>query len=312
MALLTATLILVASRFFLDWKAGGICQGSACAIDFLLEWGAEKLPDFAAGWFEALRQNPAWLWGFVIAFGAFLWLKSRAWKKTRLNSTRAWAALKGNGKPPSWSPTLTSKLRGLFRSKLGTAIRWAAAGLVFLLILDVLVVLAGWTSFYARSTLGLLCHKTAPEVSEGIKMPQSVTLDISDPCFASGIALEEGQTYRFAVALPGGEWRDGRHPAGPDGFTSAKLTLFVPVRREISEPWLKLMGQVGDGGKESFVIGSGLKAYRARSSGELFLYVNDAVFGLLPAPYWAWPYFWDIGANAGTATITVAPQEGSD
>lgn len=56
------------------------------------------------------------------------------------------------------------------------------------------------------------------------------------------------------------------------------------------------------------MIGAGLEEYGPRSSGELFLYVNDAVFGFLPD--WAWPYRWEIGRNQGEGTITLSPQRG--
>lgn len=144
-------------------------------------------------------------------------------------------------------------------------------------------------------------------------MSRSVTLDISNPCFATGIALKEGETYRFEVDLAGSEWSDGpNYPTDPDGFTSAKHLLWTPLRRTISEPWLKLMGQTGDAGKEYFAIGSGQKAYTARSNGELFLYVNDAVFGFFPEPYWAWPYFWESGRNKGKAKVTITHFENND
>jgi hypothetical protein len=92
---------------------------------------------------------------------------------------------------------------------------------------------------------------------------------------------------------------------GPDGFDDPWLMPWIPLRRHLGEPWLKLMGRIGDAGAEDFPIGSGPTEYRARSDGELFLYVNDAVFGLLPGRFWAWPYFWGLGANKGSAEVTV-------
>lgn len=310
-ALLASTLVLLTSRFFLPWTDDGICKGSACAIDPLLELTIAVLPDFAAGWFEALRQNPPWLWGFVITFVVFFTLKGMAWRKTRLESTRAWAALKGRGSPPEWKPTLTSKLRGLFRSKRRTAIKWTAAALVFALILVLLLTFAGRASFHARSTLGLLCAATPSAALSTLAGSESVTLDISNPCFATGLTLEEGKTYRMETD-PGGEWLDGPYPAGPEGYTAGHLAPWTLLRRSLSEPWLKLMGQIGDSGKEHFAIGSCRDAYTAKSSGELFLYVNDGVFGFLPSPYWAWPYFWERGQNQGRATITVTRIPNSD
>ena len=52
-------------------------------------------------------------------------------------------------------------------------------------------------------------------------------------------------------------------------------------------------------------VGAGLKEFRSRSTGELFVYVNDAVFGLLPGQGWALPYTWKLGPNQGSAEITV-------
>jgi uncharacterized protein (DUF2235 family) len=65
-ALWLLTVALIASRFYLPWQEGGICKGSACFIDPFIQYLIDTLPDSMAGWFEALRQNPKWLWGFVL------------------------------------------------------------------------------------------------------------------------------------------------------------------------------------------------------------------------------------------------------
>lgn len=300
-ALLGATAVLVASRFFLDWVAGEICKGKACVLDPLLKLVINALPNFAAGWIEALRQNPNWLWAFFGVFLILLLLKKATWKATQSRAMAAWSVLKGKGSPPPWKPTVTSKLRQAADSNLRKAIKWITATIVFVLILALLVVLVGRTTFYLRSTAGLLCHNGKATVLTG---SQTVTFDISNPCFATGVALKDGTSYRFEVKTAG--WTDGGIPAGPDGFTSSKLHPKILLRRHLSEPWFKLMGRIDDAGREDFVIGSGLKEYRARSDGELFLYVNDAVFGFFPGRYWAWPYFWAVGANTGTATVTIS------
>ena len=301
MALLVATLVLIVSRFFLDWSAEGICQGAACLIDPLLEQTRNALPDFTAGWFEAWQQNPAWLWGFIATLSVLFYIKMKALGKTQARAMAAWAQLKGNGSPPVWRPTFTSKLRQAARSNFCKASKWIAARVVFLLILLLLVVLAGRAAFFIRSTLGL-CYEKSPlaTITESAK----VSFAISAPAFASGILLQEGETYRFAVA--DAEWYDGKYEAGPDGFDSSGLGWGVVLRRKVSQPWLKLMGRIGNTGKEDFVIGAGPMEYQAKSSGELFLYVNDAVFGLLPGRFWAWPYFWELGKNKGKAVVTVS------
>ena len=47
--------------------------------------------------------------------------------------------------------------------------------------------------------------------------------------------------------------------------------------------------------------------YTAKSDGELFLYVNDAVFGIPWFVNWDLPYDWKLGKNHGSATIEVIP-----
>jgi hypothetical protein len=48
---------------------------------------------------------------------------------------------------------------------------------------------------------------------------------------------------------------------------------------------------------------------QAKSTGELFRYVNDAVFGLLPGDIWSLPCTWEPGRNQGTAQISVTRKE---
>ena len=94
-ALLVATIVLLASRFFLDWDPDGTCKETACLLDPVLQLAINMLPDFASGWIEALRQHPSWLWGFIGTFSILLVLKKILWEKTQAEATTAWAKLKG-------------------------------------------------------------------------------------------------------------------------------------------------------------------------------------------------------------------------
>lgn len=82
-------------------------------------------------------------------------------------------------------------------------------------------------------------------------------------------------------------------------------------RRHIGEPWFKLMARIGSEGSDEYPLSPAdgslpdAQATRlvadltARRSGELFLFVNDAV---LPVPR-SWQWFYN--PNAGTAMVTV-------
>ena len=155
-------------------------------------------------------------------------------------------------------------------------------------------------------------------------------------CHATGIQLTKGHTYRIEVAQvpameqpdtgnqkikkysPNGrlnfKWWDGGNPtkdppvntpAGPkmgaEGFSPRDL--FLLNRRFIAKPWFHLMGRVGDTGTEEFGIGFGLKKFTAQSNGELFLFVNDVVFGLFSK--WDRSYTWARGKNIGGEVLCV-------
>ena len=132
---------------------------------------------------------------------------------------------------------------------------------------------------------------------------QPIKLDISDGCFATGIKLKADQKYHFSVAST--ELKDKYYPANPDGLIGSPLTmnLFIPLRRHLGEPWLKLMGRIGSKGDEEITIGSCRSEYVAKSDGELFLFVNDAVLGVIP--YWDFFYSSETGLKQGQMTVSV-------
>jgi len=164
--------------------------------------------------------------------------------------------------------------------------------------------------FFVRDGSGSLCNgslATVPVVETSL-----VSFDVANPCFATGIRLRKGNVYRFQVRND--VWHDGRHEADADGLRRVPPQLFLvgPWRRDVLHLWMKLMGRVGETGMQTFAIGSGMAAYKAKTDGELFLYVNDAVIGLAPGRHWAQPYHWSGGRNKGTGHVTVSLVHGVD
>lgn len=89
--LLLTTLILVASRFFLEWMPGESCENIGCILVPLIS----IVPDFAAAWLEALGQNPLWLFIFVGSFVILFSKKKDWWCETKRKTINAWRVLKG-------------------------------------------------------------------------------------------------------------------------------------------------------------------------------------------------------------------------
>ena len=166
------------------------------------------------------------------------------------------------------------------------------------------------TALALRDCVGSLCELSAK--SELVTDATTVSFHIDNPCFATGVRLRRGNIYRFSVE--DARWKDGGVRAGAGGLEDEPFRLVVarPFRRHVGQPWMKLMGRVGRTGEETFAIGEGLAAYEAKTSGEVFLYVNDAVLGVGPGRHWALPYFWASGRNAGMGVVTVSLVHGAD
>ena len=189
------------------------------------------------------------------------------------------------------------------RTKTGS--RLLATGLVLaaLFVADRVV-------FFLRDGSGSLCNGSPTSVP--VVETSLVSFDVANPCFATGIRLGKGNVYRFQVRDD--LWHDGGHEANADGLRQVppQLVFAGPSRRHVFHPWMKLMGRVGETRAETFAIASGMATYKAKTDGELFLYVNDAVIGLAPGRHWAQPYHCSWGRNKGTVHVTVSLVHGVD
>jgi uncharacterized protein (DUF2235 family) len=138
----------------------------------------------------------------------------------------------------------------------------------------------------------------------------------SDPCKSTGISVEANGKYSITVTVDEA-WSDGGIPSELGGFYTTDaphwyqrlaLMLGVPLRRELTRPWFRLVlryGGVGgeevfldpdrDGDKETIVN----TPFVPTRSGELFIFVNDAVLGI-PGLYDV--FYWN---NKGTGKLTV-------
>lgn len=306
-AFVATTLLLVASPVLLEWQACARCAGLACLLDPVCGLVESVVPDLAVGWVAALCQNPGWLAALAVVYAILSILKHVAATQTFERAVKAWSVVKRSRTPlPRWQGTVTSKLRDISAGALGRAIRKAWWAVVSVIVLVAVVVAVNRLLFHIRDSTGILCEPSP--VAPPVTHEEVITFRPAEPCVSTRVALVAGSTYRFDVRVLS-DWMDGDLPAGPDGFDNpapSELWAFKPFRRHVSRPWFELTGRVGRSGGETFPIGAGT-CYTAKSNGPLYLYVNDAVFGFLPGRWWAFPYFWSLGLNSGSAIVNVAP-----
>ena len=309
-AFLMTGLVLLASPVIVDWEIGAPCAGASCVLDPVCELARGVLPDLAARWIAALCQNPGLFALLASSFVAWSVAKRYAVAWTFRRAAAAWSHVKVSKAPGAWNPTRTYRLRAVSAGRVGKGIRRIWWCLVFAAVVIAIVFAADRTVFHIRDSVGGLCE---PSNASKLEFGQRIVeFDAAEPCQPAGVELVAGTNYKFDVKSLS-RWMDGHLPAGPDGLLdSAPLSMkaFTPLRRRLSRAWFELTGRIGRSGSEVFAIGSGA-CYTARSDGPLYLYVNDAVSGLMPGGGWAFPYFWSLGSNTGRASVTVTAVGGS-
>lgn len=265
------------------------------------------LPEWS---WELVRRG--WTWLALTVTGALTALKIWLPRETEARACKAWFTLKG-GLAPNFPKSWTGHLRQLLDRRILASVRRVFVPLTLIVAGVVLAVGAlNRASFGLRANCGL-CE--ASEEPQELDAERAVPFSIDDPCYATGVVLRKGEPYRFDVEPA--KWSDGRATTCPAGDRRPLLLPLALNRRHPREPWMKLMGRVGTKKGETFAIGAGPLVYRAKSDGELFLYVNDGVIGLAGRNRLAWPYSWRLGRNQGRAKVTVTPlrccgSEGAD
>ncbi len=145
--------------------------------------------------------------------------------------------------------------------------------------------------------------------------PEAANFEISKLCNPTGIFLDKGARYNVEIGAPPDSWSDGGVPVPVGGFSGNHppvwyhrilLGLGVPLRRELTEDWFRIVLRYGRvGGEEVFLdpdpedskIEANIKPTR---DGELFIFVNDAVIGV-PGLY---DFFYRNNSGGGTVTVT--------
>jgi hypothetical protein len=172
------------------------------------------------------------------------------------------------------------------------------------------------TVFDIASVTGRVCTP-GPVAAEPVRRDPAgrvvATIRPASVCEPTGVLLEEDATYRVHISLPGcagNEWRDCSIPVlSPAGFNSRApvaaghawtLRLGTPFRRIWGADWLTPVARIGTRGADHYVLDRPETIFTARRTGELFLFVNDAI---APIPG-GWRRFYE--SNSGDpATVWI-------
>jgi uncharacterized protein (DUF2235 family) len=173
--------------------------------------------------------------------------------------------------------------------------------------------------FNVADSMGAFCKGTPEDkltsVNKGIDQDGG-DFATSAICAPTGLKVFAGRSYeiRITVTEP---WDDAGRSATPAGFRTSTIELpnqwkfrsAILLRRVLFRPWYRIIGRVGETGVDEYFLDpiplpnttpQAFKAtFKAARSGELFIYVNDAVIGL------PWVYDSFYPNNGGKAKVTV-------
>ena len=139
----------------------------------------------------------------------------------------------------------------------------------------------------------MLGDKEKQDVFSTVKEPLPV-FQTNQHCQSMGVYLERGARYLITFESTksfrdgGIEAEKGFYSSEPDNpLTAAAMFAAIPLRRELMQPWFRIVARFGgQGGEETFLEPDPSDKHlinepiRAPRDGELFLFVNDAVIGI--------------------------------
>ena len=288
------------------------------------------LPGFAGSWIDSFAANPGRFLIGVAFLAVFMLWGIGLGKRITDGMLRTWRTAPTEAALPTG---VIYKLRTnpAYKGAIGAMKRHIVPFVSAVGLLYCGLALLSHLSFNILDATGLFCRGTQlPENASNLPRPthEPMTLPTRFPidsmCWATGIELVEGERYSIRLKREGDDapWYDDRFLVKDiTGFEIAeldrvrdriKMFAFVPLRRVLLRPWFRPIIRVGSTGTDEYFMdppdATPLRQpkpdevtsnFRARRTGELFLYVNDAVIGI---PGVAGVLY---GNNKGTATVTV-------
>jgi hypothetical protein len=293
------------------------------------------LPGFAGKWVDVYADNPFYFLVMAGVIAVLLAFGTRIERTLRDEARHVWRlALEGDRIPArtSWLQTFRNSpgyQRFVQRFKWYVLPDWVVAPLT--------VVLFAWIGVAAYTQAALpflengtrLCRPSATAVTEIDRVSRDFhTKRVCSESF--GLVSKE---HRYVVTFDVGDdaWYDASIPTSPEGLAAGKLPwgigyLAAPLKRVINAHYLQPLFEIRptDGGNVQIYplpvrqVGDSGTLFRgdftAARTGELFLFVNDAMIPLTD-PRWGehdYRYFYEFSGNKanergnrGSACVTI-------
>ena len=328
-----ASLFLAGLPLIEKWRPGRGPASLAEVVVPIIDLAGAFLPGMMKLWLEAFRNSPGRFLTGALLVGALMyaggWMQGhirdvmrRIWRTPDVLAVR----------PGGFIYRLRSA--GVYRAVFYLLKHWILPGIVaaviFVLLLAVVAALANRISFAAFDLTGQICVPSQNPRARPVTGSATAAFETRALCAATGLAVEKNKSYRITLVVTD-PWEDGHKfdepnsekargiETGPEGFGFEKMRpmmwLGVPIRRLLASNWFATVVRVGNEGFGELVLSYERKqsppcqcpsttsysaTFKARKSGEVFVYVNDSVVGI--------PGYFDAfyrSNNKGKAELTL-------
>ena len=312
-----ASLFLVTMPLTLGQEPVSACQGPQCFLAPVLSAIGNVMPGFLQPWIETFTARPGAFTIGVVALASLLAIGGNLQRKSHDAMRGLWVS--SLRLPDEPAPVDSGRAPGLpeggiYRFRTAPAyqgffrlLKWRAAPTVFgvsvLSIAAALIVAIPLVGVHrARLALAERSNEICPSGAPTLAAETAADPKLFTPkaiCWRSPDPVEEGSRYRISLELTE-PWRDGSVPIAPDGAGSEQLPWYVryggvPLRRSLSDAWFQPMVKVVPPGASatSYTMALPMRCagepedqvctaeFTAAASGELYLFVNDAILSPL-------------------------------
>ena len=319
-ATLAASFHLAAFPFFHDRVKEHEFESPIRMVSELVRFTESFLPKSVHWWTDWYAANPEWFAGGIAALAVLMGLGSSLSGRINDRMRLLW---RDRAAPEALSGPVHDAIFRFRTSVIYQFIIRAGKRHVLPFFLALAMVWFGATLvshflFNAADSMGAFCNATPDDqltpVNKGIDQ-DGKDFATASICAPTGLKVFAGHSYeiRISVIEP---WTDADRPTNPAGFRTSTVELSnrwkfrtaIFLRRILFRPWYRIIARVGQNGVDEYFLDpiplsnttpQTYKAtFKADRSGELFLYVNDAVIGL------PWIYDAFYPNNGGRAKVT--------
>jgi uncharacterized protein (DUF2235 family) len=256
----------------------------------LIAVAAAFLPSMLAPWLEAYSAAPGYLVLGGVVVLALLELGGWLQQKIRDEMRAIWI---GRPARAGWGDSIALWIRTqpAYRIFFYWLKHQGLPSLFAILILWAIVALASQLVFRTRDALGAFCVSNAAGPSG--QAGEAITFQTNNACMRTRVQVLKDEDYRVTIKVTA-EWFDSSIKTDPLGFSWEKMSWVMypalPFRRIVFAKWYAPVLRVGSKGGEEHVLdlkpvppGQAVSfeaRFKPRSDGEVFIFVNDAVWGL--------------------------------